>query len=142
MPKFLRITQVVVIIQVLLNLGLNGFVLVLLSQESDRAWARNNLALQALILVASMLIMVLLLVSALRFGRGEPWARTTALAVEWIVVGGALLNLAGGALLGQFTPQALVPLVFAVLVLQALLKPEARESFARELREWTGDQRQ
>ncbi|GAA2834490.1 hypothetical protein [Crossiella cryophila] len=136
MPKFLLIAAVVVVVQALLNLGLNGFALVLLVQQA------RPVNQQGVLLVASMLIMALLLVCALRFHRREPWVRHTTLAVEWIVVAGALLNLAGGLLLGRFTPQALVPFVFAALVLRALLKAEAREWFAGELREWTGDQRQ
>ncbi|MCO1577620.1 hypothetical protein M8C13_17825 [Crossiella sp. SN42] len=142
MPKQLRVARVVIIIQAVLNLALGGLALVLLSQESERAWERGNLGVQALLLVVSLLAMVLLLVCVTRFGHREPWVRFTALGVEWVVVAGALLNIVGGLMMGELLPQAVIPLVFAALVLQALLRPESREWFTGELREWSGDQRQ
>lgn len=142
MPKQLRIARVVIIIQAVLNLAFGVFALVMLTDVTDREWARNNVGMQVLLLVVSMLAMVLLLVSAARFAHREQWVRYTALAVEWIVVAGAVLNLLAGLAMGEFLPQALVPLAFAVVVLQSLLHAEVREWFAGELREWSGDQRQ
>ncbi|WP_189212033.1 MULTISPECIES: hypothetical protein [Actinokineospora] len=125
LPKALRPTRVLMYVQGGLGILGNLLILVLLAAVDD-----EGAGLLIALTVVGVVLAAVILVAAAMMHRRPPWVRPTVLTVEAIVVANGVINLIAGLSAGAFSPMMLLPLVFGVLVIQALTRQEARDWFA------------
>ncbi|MFD9127908.1 hypothetical protein [Kitasatospora sp. NPDC059571] len=121
LPKPLRTAIVLLALQAAFNVLGGALLLMLASDEADHGG--DSAGLLALFGWVSLVIALLLAVSAAATPRGAAWVRTTVIAVEVLAVLGSAVSLFSGA----FT--AVAGIAIAVFIIRAYASADAKRWF-------------